>query len=252
MTIDYPQNENGLFVLSARDFDDIADRFFDEKCRGVKNVTPPVDIEAIAADCLYLTVVCRPLVSTGSVLGLVTFCNAELELRDEDGMKSLCSYPGGTILVERSLLKSGLAPRRRFTIAHEVAHWLLHRTYHSPTNKKYSYYISCRSENIERVRRNTTSDDRWAEWQADQLAAALLMPKEAFVRDALESVRETRCPAEKFRSGQNRDAARYVIRRLSEKFAVSHKAVEIRMRGLGLIVGDDSGLKRAVEVTPSK
>ena len=251
MTIDYPQNENGLFILSARDFDDIAAAFYEEKCPEIKAVALPVDIEAIAAEQLYLTVVFRPLVSTGSVLGLVTFCDCELELRDEEGKKALFRYPGGTILVERALLHKGLAHRRRFTIAHEVSHWLLHRSYHSPTNKKYSYYISCSSASIERVRHKTTSDDRWAEWQADQLAAALLMPKNTFVPCANAAIYETRCPVESFRSGQNRGAVLHVIRRLSEKFTVSHKAVEIRMRGLGLISADN-GLKTAVDILPLK
>ena len=252
MTIDYPQNKNGLFILSAQDFDDIADGFYEEKCPEIKNGALPVDIEKVAEECLYLTVIFRPLASTGSVLGLVTFGDCELVLRDGEGKKSRCDYPEGTILVEQALLREGLANRRRFTIAHEVSHWLLHRSYYSPTNKKYSYYIACRAGNIERVRRRITSDDHWAEWQADQLAAALLMPKAAFVRHTHEAVYETRSSMENLRSGQNRDAVRYVARRLSEKFMVSHKAVEIRLRGLGLISEGSSGLKRAVEVTLPK
>ena len=252
MTVDYPQNENGLFILSARDFDEIAVGFYDEKCPEIKKGGLPVDIETIATERLYLNVVFRPLVSTGSILGLVTFCDCELELRDEEGKRDVCGYPGGTILVERALLREELTHRRRFTIAHEVSHWLLHRSYHSPTNKKYSYYISCSSVNIERVRHKTVSDDRWAEWQADQLAAALLMPREAFEAYARGAIHEAKCTMESFRSGHRRDAMLYVARRLSEKFMVSHRAVEIRMRGLGIISGDKSGLKRAVEVIPPK
>ena len=76
--------------------------------------------------------------------------------------------------------------RYRFTLAHEVSHWLIHRPFHSPTNKQYECrtvnqsYIACRSADIENKKHINKYDTDWQEWQADSLASALLMPQNTF------------------------------------------------------------------------
>ena len=58
-------------------------------------------------------------------------------------------------------------PRRRFSLAHELGHWQLHR----------GRLMLCRAEEIE----GSMSDARGFELDADQYAAALLMPRFLFV-----------------------------------------------------------------------
>ena len=87
--------------------------------------------------------------------------------------------------------------RRRFTIAHEIGHFVL-------------YPERCRPE-----RGGVDEAGRREEREADTFAAELLMP-EHLVRDA---VRE-----------QGLDVAR-----LADRFEVSRKAMQTRLRGLGLM-----------------
>ncbi len=93
---------------------------------------------------------------------------------------------------------SGDSGRRRFTIAHEIGHFVLHPE-------------RCRPERGGGVNEAGRMEER----EADTFAAELLMP-EHLVRDA---VRE-----------QGLDVAR-----LADRFEVSRKAMQTRLRGLGLM-----------------
>ena len=93
---------------------------------------------------------------------------------------------------------AGDSSRRRFTIAHEIGHFVLHPE-------------RCRPERGGAVNEAGRREER----EADAFAAELLMP-ERLVREA---VRE-----------QGLDATR-----LAERFEVSRKAMQTRLRGLGLL-----------------
>jgi len=92
---------------------------------------------------------------------------------------------------------AGDSGRRRFTIAHEIGHFVLHPE-------------RCRPERGGAVNEAGRMEER----EADAFAAELLMP-EHLVREA---VRE-----------QGLDVAR-----LADRFEVSRKAMQTRLRGLGL------------------
>ncbi len=65
-------------------------------------------------------------------------------------------------------------PRRRFTIAHEIGHWQLHRTGHGS--------VFCRSTAIEPDPTSAPAPLTPAEEQANAFAAALLMPPQLLQR----------------------------------------------------------------------
>ena len=80
---------------------------------------------------------------------------------------------GQTILIEKRLLCRPFAiGRRNFTIAHELAHLLLNRR--SPDMYDSQYRHCCFNRKL--VKKEITD---WYEWQADALAAALLLPPDA-------------------------------------------------------------------------
>jgi hypothetical protein len=93
---------------------------------------------------------------------------------------------------------SGDSGRRRFTIAHEIGHFVLHPEH-------------CRPERGGGVNEAGRREER----EADAFAAELLMP-EHLVREAARE--------------QGPDATR-----LAERFEVSRKAMQTRLRGLGLL-----------------
>lgn len=82
---------------------------------------------------------------------------------------------GKTILVEkRLLLDHRNNGRRNFTIAHELAHQFIHGKYPE------AYGAQCRTFcDYRRSTRQHKPITDWCEWQADALAAALLLPREA-------------------------------------------------------------------------
>lgn len=79
-------------------------------------------------------------------------------------------FPLGTIVVEASLRRERESGKRRFTIAHEVAHFVIER--HHPAAQFQRSFDSERNYDAEEMRQQFTL----AEAQADKLAASLLMP----------------------------------------------------------------------------
>lgn len=80
---------------------------------------------------------------------------------------------GQTILIDKRLLCNPLAVgRRNFTIAHELGHLILNWQYPSIYDPQYRH--CCFNRKL--VKREVSN---WYEWQADTLAAALLLPPDA-------------------------------------------------------------------------
>jgi hypothetical protein len=112
--------------------------------------------------------------------------------------------------------KTDAPARKRFTMAHEIGHFHLGHRF-APGEHVHvdrGYVIQMRSP------RSSTGEDK-LEVEANQFAAALLMPKK-LVRAAVED--EGGAPVE--------DSA---VGRLARKFQVSEQAMTIRLTVLGLL-----------------
>ena len=79
-------------------------------------------------------------------------------------------FPLGTIVVDISLRRESESGRRRFTIAHEVAHFILNR--HNPAPQYQRAFDADRCYTAEELKRQFNL----VETQADKLAASILMP----------------------------------------------------------------------------
>ncbi len=129
--------------------------------------------------------------------------------------------------------------RYRFTVAHEVGHWELHRHRYLSGEGQVALFagedrpVVCRS--------NDTSP---LEWQADCFAGHLLMPKE-MVYDQWESMHGNREPyiaideiedlKARWGLGDDERPTVEVARQMAPVFEVSAQAMQIRMVELGLI-----------------
>lgn len=131
--------------------------------------------------------------------------------------------------------------RYHFTIAHEAGHWRLHRQYYlediaqgllfGDALKKPGYV--CRS-----------SDKRPVEWQADQFAANVLMPRKFVVaawqawRGNLEVVAliDLRRDARAETGLSDEKLMERFCRPLAGQFQVSPEAMRIRLADMGLLV----------------
>ncbi len=107
--------------------------------------------------------------------------------------------------------------RRRFTIAHEIGHFILHNYegFHFDSSNE-NYLLKLRKKNS----RVTNKEE---EREADIFAAQLLMPKEFVIRDVLT----LESPDLLFDDN---------IPKLARKYKVSVRAFTIRLENLGYIV----------------
>lgn len=168
------------------------------------------------------------LSNEGTILGRTTSGPMYIEIYDELGQGKWYYMDGSAILVEKSLLLGPYnASRINFTIAHELAHQIINRTYPEFAGvRNRMVYDYCRGAETCRTAKS------WYEWQADALAAALLMPMDA-VQDGMfmfglgekMKVLSRRYSPDKFR--QFCDLAEYM--------QVSRTALAYRMEQLGLL-----------------
>lgn len=240
MVLNYPQKSNGMFILKKADIDNIALMYLNENQPKALDYATPLNIRHIAEEVCYLTIVHRQILKSGSILGLVAFGDVELPLYNDQNQKETVPLCEGTVVIEKFLADGKHNERYRFTLAHEVAHWLLHRSYHSPTHQQYQMrdnkaYIVCRKQDIECSARQFRSENDWEEWQADCLAASLLMPKETFTRAFERVVVQNQFSKEMIYKRVSRETESVFKRDLGKVFNVSKKAVEIRLKDLGHI-----------------
>ena len=117
----------------------------------------------------------------------------------------------GTILIDERLCDPSKLGRLRFTCAHELAHWVLHKKLYSGTGDVAAY------------NGNVSSDESHGiiERQADTLASALLMPlpqiKKCFYRLKIGRTDEQ------------------LIAEMANIFEVSKQAMQIRLKSRNLI-----------------
>ncbi len=238
MVLDYPQYSNGMYELHKRDFDDIARLVMEEYMPEQVDVPKEVDINYLIRECLFLTVKSKHITADKSVLGLIAFEEAMVPCYDLAFNPIEVHLDAGDILIDLSLSGNRSSTRRRFTLAHEASHWILHRSYHSPTNQKYEFrkpYKSSMGSDIERRFRKLVTENDIEEWQANSLAAALLMPKAAFIETAMDSIKEIYGKAQKKIYKNDSDEYNNVIERIATIYNVSAPAAEIRLDQLNIL-----------------
>ena len=246
MKLNYTMKSNGMYILSVRDFDDIATLVLTEYQPNALEWPQPVNIDYLATECLYLDIKHEHISINGSILGMIAFSDTEISGLDILYRPTVFQLSEGTMLIDSSLIGYEQRPRARFTKAHEVGHWICHRSYHSPDNRQYEFrragnnaYVACRTDSIERYKykKQKTNED-WEEWQADHFAAAILMPVQTFEPYARQAIRNAGVTRGYLVKGQNKGQAYEAIEDVAERFTVSKRAAQIRMQQLGLIIDD--------------
>lgn len=131
---------------------------------------------------------------------------------EEDGVS-------GILMIEQNNTIIGYAenesPRRqRFTKAHELGHFMLHRGGNLFIDKDF--------KTMYRPSSNVPSTE-WQEWEANEFAACILMP-EHLVKEEMKKIQIDYAD----------DSDNSWIEQLAEKFDVSVSAMSIRISRLGL------------------
>ena len=141
--------------------------------------TLPVPVEHIADSCFSLLV--REMDDLRAAPGVP-------DLPADQSLSGLLLPGLGEIWVNATEARQW-PPRRRFTIGHELGHWCLHRT---------SDAVWCRAQTVDTNGEGKRSGLPPAESEANQFAAALLMPADLLRRhyDRLRRRDPDRCFAE--------------------------------------------------------
>ena len=143
-----------------------------------------VPIEEIVELYYRLDLEYRYLRKSGLLLGCTVFNDMLLPIWNaEEKRYELLPVKRGTIVISAALLANGSEGLLRFTIAHELAHWLLHRELYSSAGIAAASAIETSLEVNSAVER-----------QADILATALLMPRHQ-VKRAFYAIQGANDPA---------------------------------------------------------
>lgn len=244
MRLEYPMFPNGMYCLKNGDFDKIASMVLGEYLPEALKKPQPIDIDYLIEDCFFLDVIKAHITLEGHILGMMVFEDTPWKYYDRLYRPVVKELKESTMLIDLSLSGDKNLPRERFTKAHETSHWICHRSLHSYDKLPYEFrkspVVACRDTSIERYKHNDEfkrSELDWEEWQADRLAASLLMPRDTFTDVSQRVISNYGIRNGILVKGHNIEASRKVISTVAKFFMVSQKATQIRMSQLGLLVG---------------
>lgn len=166
-----------MAYLSRADLDDYAERILYNFVKAEHpnghlcyNVDPTRLAQFYGYNILYV-----PITRNGSILGQTSTGTMWTSIIDPNGNDIFFFLDGQTILIDERLSNDPKCyGRRNFTIAHELAHQFINRAY--PEVYGTQSRIICDYRRSFKPHKEITD---WREWQADALAASLLLPKEA-------------------------------------------------------------------------
>ena len=168
------------------------------------------------------------LTKDGSILGQTSSGIVWTRVYDDDMKEFYMELDGNTILVDKRLLGNAKsAGRRNFTIAHEIAHQIINREY--PDMYGVHNRIFCDYRRSVKPR-NVAKD--WHEWQADALAAALLLPLDALQDSMFMFGLGDKMKMLSRKYSENRYEC---FCEMAEYLQVSRTALSYRMEQLGLL-----------------
>lgn len=187
-----------------------------------------IRIEQFACEYLGLKVSVARLSPDGSICGLTAYADTEYLVSDGQSTYTIPLHQG-QILLDNSLIGDAKTGRRRFTLAHECAHQILFALEDTATKQaKQKTY----SERAGYSLRELKTKEDWNEWQANALAAALLMPIDRLcsVRCELHQTEPVKCYGTRLGPDSVAD-----VSRLCTSFGVSKAAMLIRLRQIGVV-----------------
>ena len=168
-----------------------------------------------------------PLCSDGSILGLTVFQKCGFTVTLGDGTKLVEVFMPKDVVIDSALASDSCTGCRNFTIAHEAAHHILADLF--PND--YGKAVKCRGHIAYRERNGQPS---WEEWQANTLAAELLMP--TFLVNA-EIERAALCLSNGILYKSASDPNYEKILEMAARMGVSWSAIRIRLQQMQVING---------------
>ena len=233
-------------LFTGEQIDELGEALVREYLGEEADTTLCLDIEGFVTDFLGLRVLYRAFAEQDKdKIGFLSNGVCPLSV-NENGVAKRIVYDKGTIVVEKLLRREHESGRRRFTISHEGAHYVMDRTI-----PKASFHREFDSE------RSYTKDEAkclfsFKEAQIDRMGAAILMPR-FMVRNVVERFGYADgVPI--YGESVVSLTDRIVIKQMANTMGVSYSAFFIRLRELGLLdrrslseyIASEMGLGRTV------
>ena len=241
----YRQKENGMYILSRSEIEQIATKKLQEFSPSNLERPMPLRTTDFLENYLGLVIKYKYICDFRSGILALTVMGDEVPVPSYDELLRpvVLEETFGTVLISPLLLGRDHVARRRYTEMHEGAHFMLHQPYFANREKvtvaarreSPCNFIACRKIELHNERPKTESD--WLEYQADALAAALLMPQNVFYSYVRAVLRKNGIRSNCLYTNPNINdrRAHSVIYDVAKTFAVSYQAVRIRMTHLGLL-----------------
>lgn len=240
----YRQKKNGMYILSRDEIEQIATQKLQEFSPSSLERPTPLKTTDFLENYLGLVVKYRYICDFDSgILGL-TVMGDEVAIPSYDELFRPVVFEEtfGTVLLSPTLRGRENMARRRYTEMHEAAHFILHQPFFANCEKIMvdqsqdpCSFVVCRKIELHNTRPQT--DSEWLEFQADALAAALLMPQNVFCSYACSVIRKNGMRLDYLYTDPDiKDKkASSIIYDVAQTFAVSYQAAKIRMMHLGLL-----------------
>jgi Zn-dependent peptidase ImmA (M78 family) len=234
-------DNDGVPILKATEIEQIATEVLEKHCPAVLHkpaMTPVIEIIEALEKTTDLTSVIVDLGFKGNakILGKVNFTQRCLSLDQ-------------LLITEREI-------QMRFTAAHEIGHWILHRWNYKkwkfPPSDLTPDNLQDDEDSLCRLEQRSPRD--WLEWQANVFAAALIMPRATFLKALIEAqiltgIKRNIGIVWVSDAGYSQRDLVSVLDRLSVVYAVSIASVRVRLNTLKLIHDEAAAKTRsAVEV----
>lgn len=227
-------SRTGMPVLSRMELEELGEAYVRDFQPSLVSDGEPFQAERFAAEYLGLDVEYQWLSNNGCYLGVAILGNRqEVVLYDPETDKPFRrEYYLGTVLLDASLQELSRDTTLRFTLLHECAHQVLHRSYF----QSHHDAVACRSAVLSGAIRDPEKawiDADWMEWQANYLASCLLMPLSA-VRACIQENELNEYYQYRIKRGMlESNALRMAAFELAPMFRVSEVAAGSRLRALG-------------------
>lgn len=191
-----------------------------------KEEFPPfcVDIEGLAKEYLGLSL-CYQSFAEGDPdkIGFISDGRTPLTIW-KNRKPTPCVFPKGTIVIEKALLAMNESGRKRFTLAHEIAHYLIDNSLKAASfNRVFDSERTYSGQDLKALM-------NIRETQIDRLAAGILMPGASVRRNILEFTGKPTIPIYGDNVIDYED--RLLIKRMADSMGVSVSAMTIRIRDL--------------------
>ena len=215
-------------ILSRTQIDDEAKKFLIKYRPNALKEATKLDLENLIENDLGLNIDYQNLDENHQILGATVFKDGYMNVYN-NGEKELKKFNKNTMVFDIKLSEDYKQEGRfLFTLAHEIGHWILHRKHFFIDEQQQNIFDLLEDENRDNfiicVKRNESAmlyvrkktPEEWIEWQADNFASSLLMPKDIF-KTTYEHLKEENMNKEQ------------ILKELSNIFGASKKACEIRI-----------------------